>query len=95
MDSHNVGRNRKTIDHALKQIQAKTLIVGISKDVLFPLEEQVFLAEKINNSRFFNLDSFYGHDGFLIDTEILTQEIGSFLKSVDSQNEVVNLHIIA
>lgn len=95
MDSHNVGRNRKTIDDALKQIQAKTLIVGISKDVLFPLEEQVFLAEKINNSRFFNLDSFYGHDGFLIDTEILTKEIGSFIKSADSQNEVVNLHKIA
>jgi homoserine O-acetyltransferase len=95
MDSHNVGRKRSSIEDALKQIQAKTLVIGIKKDVLFPIEEQVFLAEKIKNSRFFNLDSFYGHDGFLIDTEILTQEIGNFIKSAVTENQVVNLHKIA
>lgn len=95
MDSHNVGRKRSSIEDALKQIQAKTLVIGIEKDVLFPIEEQIFLAEKIKNSRFFNLNSFYGHDGFLIDTEILTQEIGNFIKSAETENEVVNLHKIA
>lgn len=95
MDSHNVGRKRNSIDDALKQIQAKTLVIGIENDVLFPIGEQIFLAEKIKNARFFNLDSFYGHDGFLIDTEILTQEIGNFIKSADTESTLVNLHKIA
>jgi homoserine O-acetyltransferase len=95
MDSHHVGRKRSSIEDALKQITAKTLVIGILKDILFPIEEQCFLADKINNALFYQLDSFYGHDGFLIDTEILTQEIGNFIKSADSDNKVVNLHKIA
>lgn len=86
MDSHHVGRNRSSIDVALKEIQAKTLVIGITNDILFPIEEQYFLAEKIHNAHFFKLDSFYGHDGFLIDTEILTQEIGNFIKSAETKN---------
>lgn len=95
MDSHHVGRKRNSIEDALKKIQAKTLVIGIEKDILFPIEEQIYLAEKIKNARFYTLNSFYGHDGFLIDTEILTQEIGNFIKSADSENKVVNLHKIA
>jgi homoserine O-acetyltransferase len=86
MDSHHVGRKRSSIDEALKQIQARTLVIGITKDILFPIEEQRFLAEKIQNAHFFKLDSFYGHDGFLIDTDVLTKEIGDFIKSVESEN---------
>lgn len=95
MDSHHVGRKRPSIEDALKQIQAKTLVIGITNDVLFPIEEQQFLAKNIPNARFTELKSFYGHDGFLIDTEILTQEIGNFIKSADSDNSVISLHKIA
>jgi homoserine O-acetyltransferase len=87
MDSHHVGRKRSSIDVALKEIQAKTLVIGITNDILFPIEEQYFLADKIQNSHFFKLDSFYGHDGFLIDTEILAQEIRKFIKSAEIEND--------
>ena len=37
MDSHNVGRNRGGIVHALGLVKAKTLVLGIKSDLLFPL----------------------------------------------------------
>jgi homoserine O-acetyltransferase len=95
MDSHHVGRKRSSVEEALRKIQAKTLVIGILNDILFPIEEQQYLANTIPNARFSELNSFYGHDGFLIETEILTQEIGNFIKSADSDNTVISLHKIA
>jgi len=95
MDSHHVGRKRNSIEDALKRIQSKTLIIGILNDVLFPIEEQQFLAKHIPNASLAELNSFYGHDGFLIETEILTKEIGDFLKVAETENPVISLHKIA
>jgi homoserine O-acetyltransferase len=95
MDSHHVGRKRNSIEGALNLIQAKTLVIGIKNDVLFPVEEQQYLAQNIPNARFTELDSFYGHDGFLVETEILTEEIGNFFKAADSETSFVTLHKIA
>ena len=95
MDSHNVGRGRASIVDALRQIQAKTLVIGILNDVLFPLAEQQFLASNIPGAHFAELNSFYGHDGFLIETEILTKEIGTFINTADSPSQVISLHKIA
>jgi homoserine O-acetyltransferase len=94
MDSHHVGRNRESVEDALNSIQAKTLVVAITSDILFPPEEQKFLAKHITDARFIEISSFYGHDGFLIETEILTKEIGNFLKSTGSE-KVIALHKIA
>jgi homoserine O-acetyltransferase len=94
MDSHNVGRNRGTIEDALNRIQAKTLVIAITSDLLFPPEEQRFLAKHINNARFVEMSSFYGHDGFLIETEILSKEIDSFLKSSNNER-MISMHKIA
>jgi len=95
MDSHNVGRKRTSIIEALRQIQAKTLVIGIVNDVLFPLEEQQFLAKNIPGARLAELNSFYGHDGFLIETEILTKEIGTFINTAETDNLVISMHKIA
>lgn len=79
MDSHHLGRKRKGIIEALQCIQAKTLIIGIRSDILFPPEEQKFLAEHIPYAQYAEIDSFYGHDGFLIETKALTEIIKKFV----------------
>lgn len=68
MDSQNVGRGRGGVGAALSTISAQTLAVGISSDVLFPVQEQKLIAENINNAVFEEIESLYGHDGFLIET---------------------------
>ncbi|WP_276362134.1 homoserine O-acetyltransferase [Daejeonella sp. H1SJ63] len=95
MDSHNIGRKRGTVEEVLKQIKAKTLVIGIPNDVLFPVQEQEFMAKYIPNAQFAELNSLYGHDGFLIETEVLTHILGIFLKTADSENPVISLHKIA
>lgn len=81
MDSHNVGRGRKSIEDALREITAKTLVIGISTDLLFPVEEQKFLANHIPGAVYTEISSFYGHDGFLIETKRITEAIASFLNA--------------
>lgn len=90
MDSHNVGRNRHGVEKALSLIKARTLVIGIKSDVLFPIEEQQYLFRHIPKSAFAELDSFYGHDGFLIETEALTNIITSFFKT-DVKGKIIEL----
>jgi homoserine O-acetyltransferase len=79
MDSQNLGRGRGSIEAALGQITAETLVVGLPTDWLFPIEEQRFLQRHIPGARIAEIGSQYGHDGFLIEVEQLTDKIGQFL----------------
>lgn len=78
MDSHHVGRGRGGIDRALKLIQAHTLVIGIRSDILFPTVEQKRLAKGVDGGIYKEIDSFYGHDGFLIETKAITEIITDF-----------------
>ncbi len=73
MDSHNVGRARLSKEWALQQIKAKTLVVSINSDLLFPPDEQKYLTQHIPNSVYKCIDSLYGHDGFLLETKQIAE----------------------
>lgn len=79
MDSHNIGRGKKSVRNALKSIKANTLVVGIKTDILFPYAEQKFIAKSIKNAELALIDSLYGHDGFLIESGAISRHIQSFL----------------
>ena len=76
MDSHNVARGRGEMRDVLKQVIARTLCIGISSDILCPVAEQKFLGENIPNATFVEIDSPFGHDGFLVEGA----KIGSLLR---------------
>ncbi len=78
LDSHNIGRKRGNIDDVLASVSAKTLIIGIVSDYLFPLREQIYLSERIPGATFAAIESLYGHDGFLIETDKIKTAIGRF-----------------
>jgi homoserine O-acetyltransferase len=80
MDSHNVGRGRNSIKEALNLVQANTLAIGIKNDLLFPVDEQKFLARNIPNAEFEEIDSFYGHDGFLLELKSISKIVDGFIK---------------
>jgi homoserine O-acetyltransferase len=90
MDSHNAGRNRHGVEKALSTIKARTLVIGIKSDMLFPIEEQQYLFRHIPKAALAEIDSFYGHDGFLIETEILTNIFSSFFKT-DVKGKIIDL----
>lgn len=86
MDAHNIGRKRPSIEIALQQIKARTLLIGIESDLLFPVKEQEYLAEWIPRSYFGKIDSDFGHDGFLVENKQLTDLISDFLYNDFKQN---------
>ena len=82
MDSHHVGRGRGGIAAALATIRARTLVLGITSDVLFPLSEQRELAQGIAGAVYGELDSSFGHDGFLLETVKITAALEGFYAGV-------------
>lgn len=78
MDSHDVARNRVSVQEALLAVKAKTLVISVSSDLLFPPDEQKIIALQIPNSVHATINSIYGHDGFLIETNALTKTIVDF-----------------
>jgi homoserine O-acetyltransferase len=89
MDSHHVGRGRGSVSNALKQIRAKTLVVGIENDLLYPVQEQKSLADAIPGAVFESLTSLYGHDGFLVEFDQFKKIVRRFLHAETKNNESV------
>ncbi len=80
MDSHHIARHRGgKLEPVLQSIQQKTLLIGISSDILCPLIEQQFLANNLPNATLIEIDSSYGHDGFMVESKLISQHLGEWL----------------
>ena len=91
MDSHDVGRNRNSVAEALKLITAKTLVIGITSDVLYPITEQEFLQQTIPDAQLITITSEFGHDGFLLEYEKIETALKEFINNKKSSHlKIVN-----
>lgn len=77
-DSHNIGRGRGGVETALNMINANVICVGIDSDILFPSEEQKYIASHVKNGIYREITSLYGHDGFLLEWK----QIANILKEI-------------
>ena len=85
MNSHDIARGRNSIAEALSRITATTLVAGISSDRLFPIEGQQIIADgiksKLIGDKLHVIESAFGHDGFLIEREVVGPLIAALLES--------------
>ena len=72
LDSQNVGRGRGGVAAALARIKARTTVVAIDSDNLFPAIESRTWAPLIPGAEYIEISSRFGHDGFLLETARLT-----------------------
>jgi homoserine O-acetyltransferase/O-succinyltransferase len=79
MDSHNVFRSRD--EKAVEHCRMPALVIGIDSDLLFPIAEQEEISKQLPNATLIRLHSDFGHDGFLVETETLTNHIKQFLNN--------------
>lgn len=73
-----------SVHEGLKRIQVeRAMVIGVSTDILFPLQQQEQIAEGLKAAgaavEFVALDSPQGHDAFLVDIENYSKAIGGFL----------------
>jgi homoserine O-acetyltransferase/O-succinyltransferase len=86
MDAHNVGRGRNSVHDALQIINAKTLAIGIQTDILFPIIEQQFIAANIPFAAYKTIHSAFGHDGFLLEYDVIGNLIKEFINKEKKAN---------
>jgi homoserine O-acetyltransferase len=70
MNSHDVGRGRGGVPAALAAVTARTAVAAVSSDRLYPVPLNREISEGICGAAPLHVvDSPYGHDGFLIETD--------------------------
>ena len=69
LDSHNMGRGRGGSEKALAELNMPALVLSIDTDLLIPPSQQRFLTAHLPKVEYHALNSPYGHDGFLVETE--------------------------
>lgn len=91
MDSHDVGRNRNGVEKALQTIKARTLVIGITSDVLYPILEQEYLQQTIPGAELLSISSDFGHDGFLLEYDKIETALKKFIDEKKSYHlKIVN-----
>jgi len=85
LDSHDITKERGDFRDVLATISADTLSIGIDSDILYPVEEQKFLAEYIPKSKFGLINSEHGHDAFLIEFDQMESLFRNFFSYMTSQ----------
>ena len=80
-DTHDAGRGRGGLEQALRSITARTLVVGITTDIIFTPAEMRSLHAMIPGSAYHEIDSPFGHDGFLVEHEQLNDILLPFMNN--------------
>lgn len=81
-DTHNVGRGRGGVAKALKRISCPTIVVGVTTDIIFTPEEMRALAAMIPGAEYHEIQSPFGHDGFLVETDQLNDIMLPFVNKL-------------
>ena len=81
VDSHDIARGRESAEWALQRIKAKTLVVAITSDILFPPSDHDIMVANIPDVRYRLIESPFGHDGFLVEYEQLDRIIKEFMEN--------------
>lgn len=79
MNTHDVGRGRGGTAAALSRVRARTLVVAIDSDRLFPPDLVAEMARHIPQAQWHVAASSIGHDAFLLAHPDLDEWIGALL----------------
>jgi homoserine O-acetyltransferase len=89
-----VGENG--LEHSLKDVEAKVMVVGFTTDWLYTPAQNKMIAEALQklskHASYLEIDHPHGHDSFLIQSENFLRLIKLFLKGAD-QDEIARQEI--
>ena len=78
MNTHDVGRGRGGVVAALSTVTARTGVVAVDSDRLYPPEQQREIADALG-APLTVVRSPYGHDGFLLETDAVAAVVRDLL----------------
>ena len=71
--------SKRLVEGVISALALVTILIGIDSDRLFPVEEQKHIASCIPGATYHEITSKFGHDGFLLENDQLTQIIEPLL----------------
>ena len=84
-DTHNVGRGRNGIKEALQIVKCPVLCIGITTDIIFTPSEMEELSASFPSGCYKEIESQFGHDGFLVEYKLLNNIINEFFDSLSKK----------
>lgn len=81
-DTHDISRRRGRMAEVLGRVAARTIVIGISTDIIFTPAEMRALAQMIPGAEYVEIDSPYGHDGFLVEHRQLNRILTPFVEEM-------------
>jgi homoserine O-acetyltransferase len=89
IDLHDISRGFASLEEAYARIKAKVLLIGIRSDILFYthhiIEMHQHLIRAGVNSTYWEMDSEYGHDAFLVEQEKMIPVLKEFLDRLETK----------
>ena len=79
MDSHDIGRDRGSVEEALDAIAQPALVVGVSSDGLYPASDVEAMADQLPRAEYHEVVAPQGHDAFLIYGDELNDHLVDFI----------------
>ena len=91
MDYFDITRSYGPMNEAFAKVQSKFLLVSYTSDWLFTTEQSKEIARALlyndKDVSFIEIDSPYGHDAFLIESDQLSKIITPFLDSMRKESD--------
>ncbi|XP_052092585.1 uncharacterized protein LOC127729026 [Mytilus californianus] len=86
MDLFNIGESYESLHAGLSRVNCPVMVIGVQTDILFPIPQQRELATALQESgnptvTFYELNSLYGHDTFLLDLNGVGAAVKGFLET--------------
>ncbi|XP_060076850.1 uncharacterized protein LOC132556455 [Ylistrum balloti] len=86
MDLFDMSEGYPSLHAGLSTVKCPTMVLGVQTDILFPIWQQRQLARILKESgnqavTFYELDSLFGHDTFLLDLNCVGAAVKGFLET--------------
>ena len=86
VDLHDISRGYPSLEDALARIGAKSLLIAISTDELFPAYQSEEIVHALRRHgrdvEYLLLDSAYGHDAFLVEQDKMLPTLRGFVSEI-------------
>lgn len=97
MDMYDVGEDFPSLEVGLHRVTCPVMVIGVQTDILFPIWQQRELAAKLQESgndqvTFYELNSLYGHDTFLLDLNGVGAAVKGFLETEQREKGLITKH---
>ncbi len=86
MNYYDIAKSFGSLNKAFRKVRAKFLLVSFTSDWLFPPQQSMEIVRALMSNdkevSYCNIETDYGHDAFLLETESLARMVRGFLANV-------------